>query len=186
MVEQCAAHARSGAQCKRSAVQGATVCRYHGGAAPQVRRAAARRLDTQTALQWAHSELERRGLPDRDPREHLEAVLEEAARTYALRALAVELLESEGNSLTVRNSRGEETMHPYVQDKNAALALWNRAAKYAEDAGVAQKRVKIAQDQAQQLADLNRAALASAEVQSQALAALAAEMRRHDQRQLTA
>jgi hypothetical protein len=41
---QCSAHARTGEQCKRSAVLGAIVCRYHGGLAPQVRAAADRRL----------------------------------------------------------------------------------------------------------------------------------------------
>lgn len=40
-------HARSkatGKECGREAVPGATVCRYHGGAAPQVQRKAALRL----------------------------------------------------------------------------------------------------------------------------------------------
>lgn len=41
---QCAAHSRSGARCGQPAVPGATVCRYHGGTAPQVRRAAQLRL----------------------------------------------------------------------------------------------------------------------------------------------
>lgn len=40
-------HARSktsGVQCKRHAIRGGTVCRYHGGAAPQVMAKAERRL----------------------------------------------------------------------------------------------------------------------------------------------
>ena len=40
-------HARSktsGVQCKRHAIRGGTVCRYHGGAAPQVIAKAERRL----------------------------------------------------------------------------------------------------------------------------------------------
>jgi hypothetical protein len=41
---QCSAHSRTGKQCKRWAVPGAIVCRYHGGMAPQVRAAADRRL----------------------------------------------------------------------------------------------------------------------------------------------
>lgn len=35
---------RSGEQCKRHPVAGATVCTMHGGGAPQARRAAERRL----------------------------------------------------------------------------------------------------------------------------------------------
>jgi hypothetical protein len=41
---RCHATARSGSPCRQPAVAGATVCRFHGGSAPQVQRAAARRL----------------------------------------------------------------------------------------------------------------------------------------------
>ena len=41
---QCVAHSRSGEQCKNGALPGATVCRMHGGAAPQVKAKAAERL----------------------------------------------------------------------------------------------------------------------------------------------
>lgn len=41
---QCTAHTSSGAKCKMARVPGATVCRYHGGAAPQVQRKARLRL----------------------------------------------------------------------------------------------------------------------------------------------
>ncbi|WP_286960160.1 MULTISPECIES: HGGxSTG domain-containing protein [Arsenicicoccus] len=41
---RCRATSRSGQQCKRYAIRGANVCRWHGGAAPQVQAAAARRV----------------------------------------------------------------------------------------------------------------------------------------------
>ena len=42
---RCHAHSQqTGAQCKKTAIPGGTVCRYHGGAAPQVQRAAAERI----------------------------------------------------------------------------------------------------------------------------------------------
>ena len=42
---RCIAHARTtGKRCARSAIAGATVCRMHGGAAPQVKAAAEARL----------------------------------------------------------------------------------------------------------------------------------------------
>lgn len=42
---QCTARAKStGVRCARSAIAGATICRVHGGAAPQVRAAARARL----------------------------------------------------------------------------------------------------------------------------------------------
>lgn len=40
----CGRKTRSGAPCKSHPVQGADVCRMHGGSAPQVRKAAAERL----------------------------------------------------------------------------------------------------------------------------------------------
>jgi hypothetical protein len=42
---RCTARSKQrNAQCKRTAIPGGTVCRYHGGAAPQVMKAAAERL----------------------------------------------------------------------------------------------------------------------------------------------
>ncbi len=40
---QCTAHNRQGNPCGNHAIPYHTVCRYHGGAAPQVKRIAARR-----------------------------------------------------------------------------------------------------------------------------------------------
>lgn len=44
-VTYCTAHNRQGNPCGAFAVPGATVCRHHGGNAPQVRRKAAMRLN---------------------------------------------------------------------------------------------------------------------------------------------
>jgi hypothetical protein len=41
---RCLGTNRQGERCKRSAVPGGTVCRWHGGASPNARRAAAERL----------------------------------------------------------------------------------------------------------------------------------------------
>ena len=40
----CTAHRRNGLPCKGAAIRGATVCRLHGGSAPQVRDAARKRI----------------------------------------------------------------------------------------------------------------------------------------------
>ena len=43
---RCKAHSKAkGTQCGRTAIPGGTVCRYHGGAAPQVKLKAQERLD---------------------------------------------------------------------------------------------------------------------------------------------
>lgn len=41
---RCEGHTQDGHQCRREAIAGATVCRQHGGAAPQVRQQAAARI----------------------------------------------------------------------------------------------------------------------------------------------
>ena len=41
---RCKAHNRKGMQCRRTPIPGGVVCRYHGGAAPQVKAAALERL----------------------------------------------------------------------------------------------------------------------------------------------
>src|SRR3954467_731607 len=40
----CTAHRRDGMRCKGAPIKGATVCRLHGGSAPQVRDAARKRI----------------------------------------------------------------------------------------------------------------------------------------------
>lgn len=47
---RCRAHKKNGEQCKNAAIKGATVCRYHGGAAPHVKRAARARLENAADL----------------------------------------------------------------------------------------------------------------------------------------
>ncbi|WP_104151131.1 HGGxSTG domain-containing protein [Mycobacterium intracellulare] len=47
---RCVAHKKNGEQCKNAAIKGATVCRYHGGAAPHVKRAARARLENAADL----------------------------------------------------------------------------------------------------------------------------------------
>lgn len=44
VTRQCTAKNRRGERCGQSAIKGGTVCRNHGGSAPQVRRKAAIRL----------------------------------------------------------------------------------------------------------------------------------------------
>ena len=57
---RCVAHKkRNGEQCRNWAIRGGTVCRYHGGSAPNVKRAAAQRLD-QTRNEYMVRQLVRR------------------------------------------------------------------------------------------------------------------------------
>jgi hypothetical protein len=78
---QCKARSKgSGSQCRRQAVPGATVCRFHGGAAPQVRNAAQARLALEQALDPAIRELFRllnaKSVPDAVKRQTVDSVLD--------------------------------------------------------------------------------------------------------------
>jgi hypothetical protein len=117
-----------------------------------------------------------------DPLEHLEAVLAEDARAFALWDAACELLVGEGSTLLGRDSKGAEAIHPYVQERNAAAQRWARTSKYALDAGVSLKRVEIERDKANLLAGAMKATLAalglSPEVQTRGLELLGEQLRR--------
>lgn len=154
-----AGHPKAGQRCELPPIRGGTVCHKHGGKAPQVVRAAQRRLAQQTVLQRARAELERLGTPDRDPLDHLEAALEQAARLYALADLACEFLVAEGGTLTSTDRHGQVVGHPYVAERAQALNQWARISKYALDAGVAERRVEIIKEQGELMVAAARAAL---------------------------
>src|SRR4051812_45676046 len=80
--QRCTARSsRTGKPCKNWAVHGATVCKSHGGRAPQVIAAARRRL----ALGEAITELDRLGrVVDVDPAEAMLDMVREAAANVAV------------------------------------------------------------------------------------------------------
>lgn len=59
--KRCKAHNRQGNPCGQYAVPGATVCHYHGGSVPAVKRAAARRLAQEEAAELVAARVEARG-----------------------------------------------------------------------------------------------------------------------------
>ena|ERR1700677_920887 len=179
---RCTAHNKDGSRHKLPAIAGSSVCFRHGGAAPQVKRAAERRLATQTALQWATKEIEAKGLPNRTPLEHLEQVLEEDARAFAIwDAACSTLVEDDGSTLLGKDRHGQEVIHPYVTERNQAAQRWARTSKYALDAGVSQRRVEIEQERATLMATALKATLSalglSAQVQQQGLSILGQQLR---------
>jgi hypothetical protein len=71
---KCSAHRQDGHPCKALAIKGGTVCRVHGGSAPQVRQAANRRL--LEAIDPAAVELIRIALHGVTERDRLTAIKE--------------------------------------------------------------------------------------------------------------
>lgn len=60
---KCAGTNRNGTSCGKWAIPGGTVCRFHGGSAPQVRRKAAQRVERAAAERFAEATLGELGVP---------------------------------------------------------------------------------------------------------------------------
>jgi hypothetical protein len=180
---QCTATAKqTGERCRRTAQPGTTVCRHHGGRAPQVQRAAKRRL----ALGEAVAELDRLGIPvEVDPSEAMLAMVHEAAGNVAFLRMRVAELE-QGGRLTgnhdaediVSAIAEEEDSRPSIagrvdpknwkaerhvlvamyDDERERLVRWSKACR---DAGVEEHRVALAEKQGAMLAEVLRDFLAS-------------------------
>ena len=127
---RCTATAkRTGEQCRLLAVLGATVCRSHGGAAPQVRAAAAVRL----AEEQGRAVLARLNLPPvDDPLTELAKIAAEAVAWKDAMAGKV----SELTELRYKAGEGGEQLR-------AEVALWERALDRCERFLTAMARLNI-------------------------------------------
>lgn len=112
----CGAKKRDGNPCGAAPLSGGKRCRRHGGASPQARAAAARRLAEQEAMEIMNKAIVTLGLKDRDI-DPAKALLEEISWTYAhvqwLRAKVQEL--TEGQPLV----RGTEERYEFTDDGDA-------------------------------------------------------------------
>lgn len=168
--------------CGRRASEGGTVCAAHGGRAPQVRAAAARRL----ALGRARAELEREGrlgggTIDVDPADAMLAMVREAAFNVAVlrdmvASLSTEPLAVVGDDETtvmvspvsaIAGLMGstskvmEAAPHVWVNMYDAErerLVKWSKACR---DAGVDEAVVRLEERRADQLAGILRGIEAS-------------------------
>ena len=152
---RCRATSRKGRQCMQPPIPGGTVCHYHGGAAPQVKRVAAERL----AAEKVKAEVARAlgGSLDTDPGEALMSLVREAAFNVAyLRELVGDLHgrrsdDGPGDSAGIYGPTfhasgrptGEGKRHIVVQmydDERERLAKFTRLAL---DAGIAERQLRM-------------------------------------------
>lgn len=156
---QARAKSRDGAPCKFWSIPGGTVCRFHGGEAPQVQRAAKRRLAVHTLGQL----MERMGhAAEEDP---LEAILVELSRSAVmveslqLLVSGLELDPGEGEAIAGPDRHGELRPHVWVEMLADERDRKARLAKAALEAGVAERQVRVHEAQAVMLAQVINAAL---------------------------
>jgi hypothetical protein len=161
--QRCTGRNQLGEQCKSMAPLGGTVCRFHGGAAKQVKAKAAVRAEV---LQWglgdAHS----------DPGEVLLRLVTQSARR--VEAYAHELEQHVAESPTLRAAliaqaygefgpigeyiRGLAQLEAQERDRCAGFAA------KAVAAGLAKRTVELAERQGQLIAELLRAVLLDPEL----------------------
>lgn len=157
--KRCVGTTKLGERCERWAIKGATVCRRHGGAAPQVKHAAEKRLQHAAAEKAVVTY----GLPrEIDPHT---ALLEELWRTAGHVAwLNLRIQELQDHEMHGPVGGGEmsiprEVPHVWVvmyQDERKHLA---QVAATAIKAGIEERRVRLAEEQGQLLATVIRGIL---------------------------
>ena len=148
---RCKAHTRSGQRCKKAAIVGGFVCATHGGKAPQVKRAAARRQ----VEQQARTALDVRGSqPVTDPIAELERLAGEVVAFKDSLAGAV---------ANVREIRYAGQISEQIRGEVAAfLTAMERAEKVLTSLArldLDARRVQIDESKAQLMAHVIRAVL---------------------------
>lgn len=133
-----------GGTCGNRPVLGTTICHKHGAAAGQIKRAAKLRLVKESALQEAHRRMEGRAGTDQDALDHLLDSLYIAAQLVRVYAdLTANLDEKE--QLTVDSKIAGDQLHPFAKELRAWNAERSRIAKTCLDAGVEERRVRLAE-----------------------------------------
>jgi hypothetical protein len=161
---QCTAISKqTGQQCKRKAVPGGEVCRYHGGAAGQV-KAKAKAAIRAEVMNW--------GLGDShvDPGEVLlRLVTQSAARAQRYASELEQLVDNEGlaaamvGEIEIPTKHGEYKAGEYIRGlAHLEAQERDRCANFATKAvaaGLAERTVRIAERQGQLTVEMVHAAL---------------------------
>jgi hypothetical protein len=155
---RCSATNAAGVRCAKAAMLGGTVCRSHGGAAPQVRAAAERRLAEQQA---AASIADVVVAPIENPLEALAQVAEEALafqRHAAAKVAELTSLEDVAPATRVEYLRPLVALYERSIDRSAKLlADWVRL-------GFDERMVAMNERQAALVAEVVRAVLDAPEL----------------------
>ena len=147
---RCTAHSsRTGEPCKAWPVRGATVCRKHGGGAPQVRAAAEKRLQEQRAAEVARRGVAGLDLSEfSDPYDALEFAV---GYSHALAQRLAGLVDAIPDSELRYQGRISEQLRGEVTAAQAALRDLRQGATDAAKLGLAERRVAIHQQTADML-----------------------------------
>ncbi|WP_162989241.1 HGGxSTG domain-containing protein [Glutamicibacter nicotianae] len=155
--EKCKAKTRSGERCGSWPVTGATVCRMHGGSAPQV----AANANARAQQQAVSNLLQNLGAPTEiDPGQALlDLIAAKNGEVLWLRAMVQSIEQDKLTWGTADHESGIGQQGPIDKiTKKAAVNIWwemlrkaeDQLAKYASEAlraGIEERRVRIAENQ---------------------------------------
>jgi hypothetical protein len=174
--KRCNGTNRAGEPCRLPPITGGTVCRMHGGASPQARAAAARRVAEAEAAKEMGRAMVTLGVQDRDI-DPAKALLEEISWTYAhvawLRAKVRELKPAELVWGVTQTDNGVGPQGPVdMTTEKSAPNVWYslymterehlvKVSAAALRAGVEERRIKIAEDQGNMVAAVLQRILAA-------------------------
>lgn len=154
--EKCTATIKdTGERCTRYPIRGGTVCMAHGGAAPQVRDAATRRLQRHQMRIDLGQLLEELEL-SAEGRGPTEILLDVVYRSHAWVQVVGAHIGDLGDDLTRVDRYGNEQPAVLVAMYDQALDRAARASKMALDAGVAERLVQVEQEKGRLLAEVMR------------------------------
>lgn len=159
-----------GERCRRTPTVGATVCRMHGGATAQVVKAGKARR----AKQNAERELTKMGqsLDGLDPTDVLLGLVWEAAGNVAFLRLKVQRLqqgwagEHEAAGIVGPSHLGDGAPHVFVQLYGEWCDKLAKFSKMAIEAGIVERQVRLAEQQAELMAQVIRGVLRDLEIPS--------------------
>lgn len=156
--ERCRAHTRLGNPCKQPCMDGQFVCRLHGGKTPEALERGVQRQ----ALTMAQSLVAFNPEDGESLEEGLLREVKQASQTALAYGLAVSALTDEhGMQGIVQIGATGLSMHALVQAWDKERERHARFAKMAIDAGIAQRTVELAENQAGTLVRVLVAVLSS-------------------------
>lgn len=178
---KCSGRRTNGEECRKPPMKGQRVCATHGGSSPQARAAAERRLQAAQAQQAVQTF----GLArEVDPRD---ALLEEVYRT----AGAVDWLTTKVRELQSADivwGKAEESaddikykagVSVWVQLQQQERAHLVRVCKEAINAGIEERKVRLAEQQGSMLAGVIKAILGDLDLSPEQSAKVATVVPRH-------
>lgn len=155
---RCSARRTNGEPCKNRPMRGQTVCRKHGGAAPQSKAAAVRRrLEVEARAVLAELDVEAVGDP-------LEALLKLAGQVLAWQSATAALVNGLEDGIRYRGANGAEQLRAeislYERAMDRAVAVLSAIARLNID----ERLVQVTERQADAMVTAINAALEAAGV----------------------